>query len=72
MKFRIKKVPILGWFSQVKRHWYTPWERIGIEFDLYDEDSDKYPKSSREEAIDYIDQYKKFINRTSTYEIIIS
>lgn len=70
MKFRIKYVPKVGYFSQVKTGFFSPWKRIGKHvcgFGLYSQYSFAQPMLTSEEAEARCHKYKEWTALISTY-----
>lgn len=64
MKFRIKHIPKLGYWPQVKKSWGSGWKRISKHltgFGLYGAGSIDYPHKDQDECIAVIIEYKKWL-----------
>ena len=62
-KYRVKNVPSIGQFSQVKRYRFYGWETIGVHtngYGEYDELHYDYPLPDESTAIELIQKYAKY------------
>ena len=69
MKFRIKHIDGIGCFSQVKRNFLCPWQKIGKHitgFGLYDKNCNEHPMETLEEATQRVRDYKKWCELEET------
>ena len=77
MKFRIKKLPTVGYFAQVRI--FILWRTIGrhpVGFGLYPNNHIDYPLDTREEALNLCTEYyrwrKMFGNIKPIYEVVLN
>jgi hypothetical protein len=62
-KYRVKHVPTLGYFAQVKRGFFYSWETIGLHangFGEYNEVHYDYPLNQHFTAVQLVQQYAKY------------
>ena len=67
-KYRVKHVPEIGFFAQVKAGFLCPWQRIGIHtdgFGLYDGGSMSHPMDSISAADERLVAYKDYLKKCS-------
>ena len=64
MKYRIKQIDMIGYFAQVKRHWFSGWKTIGKhandQVGEYPENHTDYPLSCQSEAVKLCHRHAKF------------
>lgn len=63
MKFRIKFVPQIGYFSQVKEGFFSGWKKIGKHptgYGLYSSNCHNYPMGTEQEALERCKLYEQW------------